>query len=191
MPRLPFPDVDEAPEAVRKMLDKLPYDLAAIHMFAHASGAFAPWARMNSAVLVDCDLDPVARELAICVAAWSDSPQYEYPHHRKAARRAGVLEEQLRAIERGEFGPDLFSTRDLAIVRFGDEVVRNVRAADGTMDELRRHFSDRQVVEIILLVAQYMMNSRVAENAGLTLADDAEFARTPNGQAATIAARRG
>jgi len=59
------------------------------------------------------------------------------------------------------------------------------------MDELRRHFSDRQVVEIILLVAQYMMNSRVAENAGLTLADDAEFARTPNGQAATIAARRG
>jgi hypothetical protein len=52
-----------------------------------------------------------------------------------------------------------------------------VRASDTTLAEVRRHFTDRQVVELIFCIGQYMLNSRIAENTGVTLEDDKQFAK--------------
>ena len=47
----------------------------------------------------------------------------------------------------------LFSDKERAALTFAEEVTRNKQATDGTFEELREYFSDREIVEITLLTA--------------------------------------
>jgi alkylhydroperoxidase family enzyme len=177
LPRLPFPDISAAHQDVRDALEGLPFDLAVVRMFAHAEGGFAAWLRFGAAVALQGSLSPALRELAICVVTVADSPEYEYAYHRQALLAHGVTGDQVAAIERGEFRSILLSGRQQAVAIFAREVRDNVRASDEALAELRQHVSDRQVVELLLCIGLYMLNSRVAETTGVTLADDRAFAK--------------
>jgi alkylhydroperoxidase family enzyme len=177
MTRLPFPDLAAAPQPLRDTLAALPFDLAVVRMFAHAPEAFEAWLRFGGAVLGQNGLERDVQELAICVVTAVDSPRYEYVHHRQQLLAAGFTGEQVAVIERGELRSASLSEPHRAVAVFASEVRANVRASDAALSELRRHFTDRQVIELILCIGLYMLNSRVAENAGVTLEDDRVFAK--------------
>ena len=56
-----------------------------------------------------------------------------------------------------------------AALCFTTEVVRDVRASDESLAALREHLSPREVVELLLVIGQYMMVARVAETAGIEI----------------------
>jgi alkylhydroperoxidase family enzyme len=175
--RLSFPDVERAPEGVRRAIDAMPLGLAVVHVLAHAEAAFEPFLRFNGAVLYNSSLDRRLCELAVCAVTSIESPQYEHAYHRQALLATGFTDEQLAALERGDLTSPSLDERDRAVIRFAREIRERVRASDDTLAALREHLTERQVVEVILCVGQYMLNSRISENAGLTVADDAQFAK--------------
>lgn len=164
-------------QEVRDAFDAMPFDLAVMRMFAHAEGAFTSWLRFGRAVMAKNSLERAICEVVVCVATAADSPTYEHAWHRVALLAAGCTEEQVVAIEQGELRSPCLSPREQAAAVFASEVHANVRASDEALADVRQHFSDRQIVEMILCVGQYMLNSRVAENTGVSLEDDRRFAK--------------
>ena len=56
---------------------------------------------------------------------------------------------------------DLFSARDRAALAYADAMTREVKVPDSVFEPLRSHFSDRQIVELTVLIGAYNMNTRV------------------------------
>lgn len=68
-------------------------------------------------------------------------------HRDPAAREQGLEEATIRAI--GEASSERLSDAERAAVRFAELLALNHQAIDDrVLDDLRRHFSERQIVEI-------------------------------------------
>ncbi|MEA2988963.1 MAG: hypothetical protein QOG83_1674, partial [Alphaproteobacteria bacterium] len=56
-----------------------------------------------------------------------------------------------------------FSERERAALAFTDASTREVDVADAVFDALRPHFSERQIVELTVLVGTYNMHTRMCQ----------------------------
>ena len=167
MARLPYVDPGEAPERVREALDALP-PLNIFRMTANAESAFRPWLALGGALLSSLELDPRLRELAILRVGKLERAEYEWVEHVPIARSVGATEGEIAAIERGDIESEDLDETARAVLRFTTEAVRDVRASDEALDELRaRGLSPREVVELLLVISYYMGVARMAESTGI------------------------
>ena len=140
-----------------------PLDLALLHAPAVADG----WNGFLGAVRGSTSLDAGLREALICRVAVCNRAWYEWAHHAPLAARAGVSEDALRRVVRRDApyardddpeGLEKERTRCglddkiWAALRYADEMTRNVQVADATFEDLRRHCSEREVVEVTATV---------------------------------------
>ena len=178
MARLAYPDPDALPDRVRDALDRVP-PLNVFRMVAHAETAFRPWLAFGGALLSSLQLDPVVRELVILRVARLSDAEYEWVQHEPIALAVGANREQVTAVDRGALDDKSLGEGERAALRFATEVVRDVRASDEALAALAgAGFSQREVVELLLVVGQYMMVARVAETAGIELDDPADVVRS-------------
>lgn len=174
MARLPYADPDTAPERVRRALENVP-PLNVFRMVANAETAFRPWLAFGGALLSSLELDPRVRELAILRVARLSGAEYEWVQHVPIALAVGASQEQVDAVDRGEIDDDSLGDAERAALRFTTEVVREVRASDEALAALRAAgLSPREVVELLLVIGQYMLVARVAETAGIELDEPAD-----------------
>ena len=54
-----------------------------------------------------------------------------------------------------------FSERERAALAYADVMTRDIEVPDSIYDEVARHFNDRQIVELTVLIGAYNMNTRV------------------------------
>ncbi|KAH8817503.1 putative 4-carboxymuconolactone decarboxylase [Xylogone sp. PMI_703] len=94
------------------------------------------------------------RELAISRIALIHKSQYEWSQHAPLAKEAGINEHGLR----GD-GEDL-TPKQLAVLRYTDAMTEKVFVSDDIFQDLKRYFTDREVVEITATVAVYNCCSR-------------------------------
>jgi alkylhydroperoxidase family enzyme len=81
-----------------------------------------------------------------------------------------VTEEQIRALTFYERSP-LFSDKEKAVILYADRLTRGSAALrETTIQELRKHFSDDQIVELTLVVCMANFTNRF--NDGLRLEPD-------------------
>jgi alkylhydroperoxidase family enzyme len=154
---------------VRDALERVP-PLNIFRMMANAETAFRPWLRWGSALLSELALDPLLRELAILrVARLTPHAEYEWVQHVPIAKAVGASEEQVAALERREAEAGCFSEDQQAVLRFTTEVVRDARASERTFDALREHLSAREMVELLMVIGQYMMVARVMASTEMEL----------------------
>ena len=173
MARIPYADPDKAPEPVREALDRLP-PLNIFRMLANAESVFRPYLRFGAALLTDLDLNGLLRELAILrVSQLTPNAEYEWVQHEPIARAVGASDEQIAALERGEIGADCFDAVQRATLRFTGEVVVDAHASDETFAELAALLPPRQIVELLLVIGQYMMLARVMTTLELELDEPA------------------
>jgi len=173
MARLPYPDPAEAPADVAKALGRLP-DLNIFRMLANADTAFIPWLRWAGALLSDLELDPLLRELAILrVAELTPHAEYEWVQHVPIAQAVGATDEQVAAIEAGEVDGDAFNEVERAVLRFTTEVVEDVRAGDDAFDAIQALLQPRQIVELLMVIGNYMLVARVMATAELEMDEPA------------------
>jgi alkylhydroperoxidase family enzyme len=159
--RLPYVDPDDAPEPVRDALGRVP-PLNIFRMMANAESAFRPWLRWGASLLGELQLDPLLRELAILrVARLTPHAEYEWVQHVPLAKAAGATGEQVAALERDEIDAEGFSPDERLVLRFTTEVVRDAQASDETLEELGGVLSPREIVELLMVIGQYMMVARV------------------------------
>ena len=161
MARLPYVDPADAPEPVRDALGRVP-PLNIFRMMANADTAFRPWLRWGAALLGELQLDALLRELAILrVARLTPHAEYEWVQHVPIAQAAGASDDQVAALERDDLEAACFSDDERRVLRFTTEVVRDAQASDSTLGELSEILSPREIVELLMVIGQYMMVARV------------------------------
>jgi alkylhydroperoxidase family enzyme len=173
MARIPYVDPSAAPQSVREALERIP-PLNIFRMLANAETAFRPFLRFGDALLADLELTGLLRELAILrVSRLTPDAEYEWVQHAPIARAVGASDEQVAALERDDVDAGCFDAAQRATLRFTTEVVRDARASDETFAELAALLPPRQIVELLLVIGQYMMLARVMATLELELDEPA------------------
>jgi alkylhydroperoxidase family enzyme len=166
--RLPYVDPERAPDRVREALEAVP-PINIFRMTANAETAFRPWLAFGGALLSSLELDARLRELVILHVGRLSEAEYEWVQHVPIALAVGASEEDVQAIERGDLDADCLSAADRAVLRFTTEVVRDVAASDAAFEAVAEHLSPREIVELLLVIGQYMLVARVARNADIEI----------------------
>ena len=139
MARLPYPDRATLQPETQDMLGKLP-PLNIFRMMAGGEGLLKAFVRLGNHLLYKSKLDPVLREIAIIRVGVLSSARYEVFQHERIARGLGMSDALIAAIHRG---PDdaAFDDAQREVMRYTDDVVRNVRASDETFQPLAARLS--------------------------------------------------
>ena len=104
--------------------------------------------------LSDGEMSIRDRELAILRIGWLSQAPFEWGSHVVIARRNGVTGEEIEQIIEGSTAA-AWSDHDRAIVRAMEELHFDSMVSDETWDVLARTYSDKQLMEILVLAGQY------------------------------------
>ena len=167
MARLPYPDRTTLSPETQDFLGKLP-PLNIFRMMAGGEGLLSGFVRLGNYLLFKSKLDPVLREIAIIRVGVLSSARYEVLQHERIARGLKMSDALIAAIHRG---PDDAALDDAQreVMRYTDDVVRNVRASDETFQPLAERMPVRQLQELTLVIGYYMTVSRFLESFGIDI----------------------
>jgi 4-carboxymuconolactone decarboxylase len=167
MARLPVLAPDDAKPDVRRALERLP-PLAIFGTVANAQGTFVNWLRFGGDCLDAEHFDPVLRELAILrVATLTPGADYEWAQHVPILLAVGGTEEQVTALEAGELDADALGEDGKLVVRFTEQVVADAAPDEATFAAMRERFAVAEIVQLLLVIGNYMMVGRVMATAQL------------------------
>jgi alkylhydroperoxidase family enzyme len=171
MPRIPYADPAALPDATRAALARAPINV--VRMMAGTSDAvFEGFNKFPGAFYGPASSLPAAlREIAILRVGYMSHAPYETFQHEPSGKLAGLTDNQIEAIKHGGEHPDTLDPTQQAVLTFTEDVVKNVRAGDASLAAVRKHLSDKQVLDLTLLIGLYMMVSRFLETAGVELDD--------------------
>jgi alkylhydroperoxidase family enzyme len=167
MPRIPYYEVENATGKHAEFLAKLGTDMNINRMLAHSEYGVKGFARMGNALLHRCTLDPQLRELAILRVGRLSRAAYEVFQHERIAREVGVADDKIAALRDATIEAAVFSDNEKAVLRFTDDVVRNVKASDKTFKAVQSFLTPGAVVELTLTIGYYMMVCRFLETTGV------------------------
>ena len=165
MPRLPLRDPAEAPEAIRRVITSTPLSL--LGMIAHAESAFEPWVRYSNTLLRNLELDPLLRELAILQVAHLSGSEYEWSQHVPIAEAVGAGAAQIEAIAAELPEPPGLGEDGCAVLAFTREVTLEGAAGERTVADLLARLGERQLVELLLVIGNYIGLARLIASVGL------------------------
>ena len=167
MARLPVLDPADAEPAVRAALDRLP-PLAVFGTVANAQGTFVNWLRFGGDCLDARWFDPVLRELAILrVARLTPGAEYEWVQHVPILLAVGGAQEQVDALEADDVDADALGEDGRLVVRFTTQVVRDATPDETTFAAMSARFTPAEIVQLLLVIGQYMTVARVMATAQL------------------------
>ncbi len=125
---------------------------------------------LGNSLLTRSKLDPRLRELAILRTAKVSKSLYEWTQHVPIAKSTGVSDAQVDAIENWE-SASCFSDLDRLVLRFTDEVARNVKGGRDTLEALKKHMGAAEIVELVLSIGFWGMVARLLETTEVDLED--------------------
>jgi 4-carboxymuconolactone decarboxylase len=172
MARIQPIDPAAADDKVREALEALP-PLNIFRTLAHAETTFRPFLRFGGAVLTRMRLDPLVREVAILVVAREAEARYEWIQHEAIAKQVGATDAQIAALEARSDPHGAFDPAQAAAIEFAAAVTHSPRVGDELFAQVRAHFDDREIVELLLAIGDYLMLARVMTVLEIDLDDPA------------------
>jgi alkylhydroperoxidase family enzyme len=184
MSRIPLVDPKDTPEDVRTILEGLPVQLGIFRLMAVAEASFRPLLALGTSILSKQELDPKLRELAVLQAAALTPGEYEWVQHVPIAKAVGATDAEIEAIERGDTRAACLGEREQVLLQFGEQALRNTKVEAALFETARKHFSPREIVEVLLTLGYYNMLARLTEVVELET-------EMPAGMAVVESAQRG
>jgi alkylhydroperoxidase family enzyme len=164
--RIPYPDVESLSAEKRAVLFGDAPVLNISRMSMHASDElWKSWRSFARVAFHASKLDPGLRELVILRVAYLSRSEYEIYHHLSSAVELGVPAEKCSAMESGDFA--CLAPEERAAVEFASQIVESGSPSDPTLAEIRRHYVDEIVFNIVLLTGAYMTVARIIATGGL------------------------
>lgn len=160
LPYVPNPPPTTTPEeaaVVQRIQERraprplIPLDLTLLHAPPVADG----WNSFLGAIRTRTSLSDDIRELAISRVAVCNKAWFEWNHHAPLALKGGVSVDALDVVKQDDLGearPDTLNEKQWAVLKYTDEMTRNVQVDDKTFAQLKELFSDKEVVEITATV---------------------------------------
>ena len=130
----------------------------------------AAWTEFANAIRHDSRTPRALRELMILRTAQIARSEYEWAHHLRMARKAGVPEEKIAALA-GWRSAKIFDAKERAALAL-TEAVMACDVSDAVYAEVKRHFSDAEFVELSLTAGFYALVSRMLDAMRVELDPD-------------------
>lgn len=128
---------------------------------------FWAWLFFASRLMPFGKLPADVREKIILRTGWNCRSRYEWGQHVEIALGAGVSDLEIRHVSQG---PDAFSDpREQALMRACDEMLQDRFISDTTWNTLRESYSEKLLVEIVMLIGHYEMIAGFLNTAGIRL----------------------
>ena len=129
-------------------------------LMLHSPTLASAWFDLNQAVRYGTEIDGQSRELAVIRVAILNNVEYVVRAHGPAyALKEGLTAEQVNAV--GDWrSSNLFTAKQRALLAYTDAVTRDIDVPDAVFTEIRQHHSERQVVELTMLISAYNMLTR-------------------------------
>jgi 4-carboxymuconolactone decarboxylase len=130
----------------------------------------AAWTEFANAIRHDSRTPRALRELMILRTAQIARSEYEWAHHLRMARQAGVSEAKIAALA-GWRAAEVFDAGERAALAL-TEAVMACNVSDEVHAEVSKHFSDAEFVELSLTAGFYAMVSRMLDAMRVDLDND-------------------
>ncbi|MEQ9520747.1 MAG: carboxymuconolactone decarboxylase family protein [Parvibaculum sp.] len=170
MARLPYPEPANLPAAARNLLASLP-QLNVFRMMAGAGASFAPFMQFISAYLNEGVLAPELRELVILRVGHLCGSDYEVHQHERVARTIGMSEPRLQSAK-GSLPSGHLSEKENQVLAFTDEQVERVKVSSAMFEATKKHLSDAEMTELLIVIGTYLMVCRFLETLEVELEED-------------------
>jgi 4-carboxymuconolactone decarboxylase len=129
-------------------------------LMLHSPALANAWFELNQAVRYGTAVDGQSREIAVIRIAILNGVEYVQRAHGPAyALNEGLTVEQVNAIASWH-GSNLFTPEQRALLAYTDAMTREIAVPEEIFAELRRHFTERQAVELTVLIGAYNMLTR-------------------------------
>lgn len=127
------------------------------------------FAGLSGTILAGSKLDPGLSSLVSYAASRAAGCQYGQAHTGHTAHRNGITEEKLQAAFEYETSP-LFDEAERAALRVAHHAALVPNAVeDAHFEELRRHFDDDEIVDIVSVIALFGYLNRWNDTMATTL----------------------
>jgi 4-carboxymuconolactone decarboxylase len=107
--------------------------------------------RFNNHLLYASTLPPRLRELTVLRVAHLHRCEYEWRHHVRMGREAGLTDDVIDGVQRGEATDEL----DRAILHAVDELEDKSVVSDATWATLSDHLDERQRMDLVFTIGCY------------------------------------
>jgi AhpD family alkylhydroperoxidase len=107
--------------------------------------------RFNNHLLFTSALPERLRELAVLRVAHRRGCEYEWSHHVRMGLEAGLTEDVIDGIQRGEAADEL----DRAVLNAVDELEDKSNVSDATWASLSDHLDERQRMDLVFTIGCY------------------------------------
>ena len=136
-----------------------------LHVFyqalLHTPALASAWFDFNNTVRFQTSLDDRLRELVIMrVAALTGCDYVWKVHETQYAAPAGVTPQQVEAL-RDWRKSGVYGGKESALLAYVDAMTRDVAVPDAIFDGMRKHFSEREILELTVLIGAYNMQTRL------------------------------
>lgn len=137
-------------EQLGKQFGRMPNFFA---IMAHRPKVLKHFLSFYASVMADGTIEAKYKELAYLKVAQLNGCEYETRAHTAAAKKAGVTDEQIREMDFFHRS-HAFEEKEKAILLYTERMTRGASAMrDRTLQEMRKHFSEDQIVELTLVIA--------------------------------------
>ncbi len=124
---------------------------------ARHPGLFRRWLVFAGGLMPGGKLPRAETELAILRVAHNTRCAYEWDHHERIGRRAGLTAEEIERV-RADGAPDAaWSGRKRLVLLAADALHADGAIGDALWAELATAFEERELIELCLLVGHYEM----------------------------------
>ncbi|KAF2873634.1 4-carboxymuconolactone decarboxylase-like protein [Massariosphaeria phaeospora] len=170
--RLPYvpnpPSFDnEADQAIVERVKQRRGDAGLLELdrtLLHAPAVADGWNSYLGAIRTQTTLSTSVRETAICRVAILNKAWYEWEHHVPLLRAcADITEEHIDAVRYSlprKISESVLDGQHSAVMAYSDAMTLDVTVPDTVFKDLKRNFSDKEVVEITATIAAYNCVSR-------------------------------
>jgi alkylhydroperoxidase family enzyme len=121
---------------------------------------FRAWMRFAGRLMPRGRLPRTETELVILRVAHNCGSEYERRAHMRIGRRIGLSDEQIARVADGPGAPG-WSPREAALLRAADDFHTEREVTDASWAELSRHYDERDLIEICMLIGHYEMLAMV------------------------------
>ncbi len=136
-------------------------------LLLHAPPLAAIWLDFVSTARFKTELDGRLREIVIVRVAHLNRTTYVFKQHvPQLSAPEGLSDAECDALADWRQAKS-FSAREQAALAYTDAMTRDIAVPDEVFDALRPHFSERQIVELTVLIGLYNMHTRVFTALGI------------------------
>jgi len=130
-------------------------------LLLHTPDIAATWLELIGKLRFATALDGRLREIAIIRVGYLNRTDYVVKQHvPELSAPEGLSQAECDALADWQKSP-FFSAGERAVLAYADAMTRDVTVSDAVFDALRPHFTERQIVELTVLIGIYNMHTRV------------------------------